>query len=64
MLSFSPRGVLDEILNFIESVSVFLPTFERDDNSSLFRGFSLFLTEILKNEKRIGFAPVCSELML
>ena len=36
MLSFSPRGVLDEILNLIESVSEkFLPTLADNDHTVL-----------------------------
>ena len=39
MLSFFPRGVLDEILNLIESVSEEFPSYSCVDDSSLINAF-------------------------
>ena len=42
MLSFFPRGVLDEILNLIESVSEDFPSYSSDNSADV--DFKLFIS--------------------
>ena len=63
MLSFFPRGVLDEILNLIESVSEGFPSYSLNNRLGMPMLTARWIPKSFSNEQMAIRASVCSVLL-